>query len=477
MSAHHVRHRDLGLFSLLVLLLLWLPLPYGSNTVWATTLLEILVFLLTMGWLVAYARRRTRPTPAFRAARGVLLLWLLWTLFIIIQLIPLPVEWLALLSPTAHARHQQVAALFQQMPDYLPLSLDPGATLGRLMTTVAYGLLFCLTLLLVNSRTRLKFLAMALLTSGLAQALYGLIELYSGWHYQVNGSFVNYNHLAGYLGLTMALGIGLLLADLESWEDLVTWRQRLRQGLSVLFSLKILVRSFLVVMVIALVMTRSRMGNTAFFTSMMLCGLVYLLCKRREVGKPALWLFISLLIVDVWVVSAWFGLDQLVERLRTTDLAAESRDEVIRDAGSMLADYRLLGSGLGSYYAVFPYYRGSDVQGFYDHAHNDYAEFISESGLIGAVILGMMVLTAGWTAFQAIRTRRDRLLAAMGFSSLMAMVTIAIHSTTDFNLQIPANAATLMVIMALAWVARHHGRSHHHRRHTHHPSSVASVNA
>lgn len=463
----HHRHGqtdDSALFGLLVLVLLWVPLPYGSNVVWACALLEIMVFLLAIGWLSGHLRRRVLLTPALRGARSALWLWLAWVLFIASQLIPIPAEWLAVLSPTAYSWHQETTPLATGLPSYLPLSLDPGATLERLLTTIAYGLLFCLTLLTVSSRGRLRFLATTLLVSGLIQALYGLVELYSGWETQVNGSFINYNHLAGYLGLCMALGIGLLLADLESWAGLLTWRQRLRQGLSVLFSRKILVRSFLVVMVIALVMTRSRMGNTAFFTSMTVCGLIYILCKRREVGRPALVLFISLLIIDVWVVSAWFGLDQLVERIRTTDLARENRDEVIRDAGTMWADYRLTGVGLGSYYAVFPYYRGSDVKGFYDHAHNDYAEFFSETGILGSAILSSLVLLAGWTALQAVRTRQDRLLTGMGFSSLMAMVTIAIHSTADFNLQIPANAATLVVIMALAWVARHHARDHRHHR-------------
>jgi len=465
MSYRHYQATDRTLFVTLILLLLWLPLPYGSNVLWAGALLEILTFLIAIGWLFAYIRKRVWITPAFWAARHGLLLWILWTLFIGLQLIPLPADWVALLSPIAYHRHQQVVSLFGQSHTTFYLSLDPGSTLTRLLTTIAYGLLFCLTLLLVNSRTRLRILAMALLLSGLGQALYGLLELYSGWDYQVNGSFVNYNHLAGYLGLCMAMGLGLLLADLQSWEDLLTWRQRLRHGIRVLFSLKILVRGFLVIMVIALVMTRSRMGNTAFFTSMMVCGLIYIFFKRREIGKPALTLFISLMIIDLWVISAWFGLDQLVERIRTTDLARESRDEVIRDSGSMLADYRLTGTGLGSYYAVFPYYRGSDVQGFYDHAHNDYAEFFSEVGVVGSTILASLVLLAGWTALQAIRIRKDRLQAAMGFSSLMAMVTIAIHSTTDFNLQIPSNAATLVVIMALAWVARVHGRNRRHHRH------------
>ncbi len=36
---------------------------------------------------------------------------------------------------------------------------------------------------------------------------------------------------------------------------------------------------------------------------------------------------------------------------------------------------------------------------------------------------------------------------------LMAIVALMIHSTVDFNLQLPANAMTLLLIMGMAWLA------------------------
>ena len=37
----------------------------------------------------------------------------------------------------------------------------------------------------------------------------------------------------------------------------------------------------------------------------------------------------------------------------------------------------------------------------------------------------------------------------------MAIVALLIHSAVDFNLQIPANAAMFVILMALAWVCRY----------------------
>jgi hypothetical protein len=45
-----------------------------------------------------------------------------------------------------------------------------------------------------------------------------------------------------------------------------------------------------------------------------------------------------------------------------------------------------------------------------------------------------------------------------GFAASMAITALLIHSTVDFNLHIPANAATFMVVLALGWISRFGGR-------------------
>jgi len=81
---------------------------------------------------------------------------------------------------------------------------------------------------------------------------------------------------------------------------------------------------------------------------------------------------------------------------------------------------------------------------------------LPDSGRIGAIRKGASGGIAGlsaWTAFWATARRHDRLLAGMGFAALMAMTSLAIHASTDFNLQTPATAASLVVLMAMGWVA------------------------
>ncbi len=70
-------------------------------------------------------------------------------------------------------------------------------------------------------------------------------------------------------------------------------------------------------------------------------------------------------------------------------------------------------------------------------------------------LLGFSVLASLWAAIRAQLTRRDRLLQGMGFAATMGIIALLIHSAVDFNLQIPANAAMFVILMALAWVCRY----------------------
>ena len=40
----------------------------------------------------------------------------------------------------------------------------------------------------------------------------------------------------------------------------------------------------------------------------------------------------------------------------------------------------------------------------------------------------------------------------------MGVIAIGIHSTVDFNLQIPANAFIFVILLALGWISLHLGR-------------------
>ena len=459
MSLHKI------LFWLLLLLLIWLPLPYGSKPQWAMGVFSVYACALSVFWLAGYGFSKLPITRAFKEARWLHVGFILFCIWVWFQQVPIPQNWVAFLSPQSWSIHMEASqALSLPISDWMTLSVDPFSTRVSAILTLSYYLLFCLTLLLVSDTHKLKYFAWAFVVSGTFQSVFGALSTLSGsetllfsakesYFGVATGTYVNRNSFAGGLEITLAMGMGLLIAQLND-KKAGSWNEWLRDVLQTLMSNKVILRTSLAVMVIGLVLSRSRMGNTAFFSSLMLTGLLYVIC-RKKLTRGMIILFVSLLMIDTVIVSQWFGLDEVVNRIEQTSLERETRPNVAEMTVQAIQDYSMTGSGGGTFYTTLPQYHDGSWRGFYDLAHNDFLQFPLEFGLPAYLILVFMVLMSGWNAVQALRVRRSRLMIGMGFSAFMGLLAIMIHSSVDFNLQIPANAAYFVTLMALAVIARY----------------------
>ena len=450
------RYLEPALFVAYLAILVWAPLPFASNRTWGGALLALLVSLVLCGWLLLYLLGKVRlDAQVWRWARLPLALLVLVQLWVFVQLLDLPRPLVAWLSPQAYAWHVKEG--------WLSLSLDSAATRYYLLRGCAFTAGFFLTLALVNSHDRVKTLLQVLVFSGTFQAAYGAFMVLSGLELGffvekyvgqgvATGTFVNRNHYAGYLVMCLSAGIGLLLAQL-SRERPRNWKERLRGWLQLMLSPKIRLRIYLAVMVVALVLTRARMGNIAFFSALLVAGALALYEGRRFSWSVALFLA-SLLLVDMLILGQWFGFEELAQRLEQTHPEQEARVWSNEYTIDYLQDFPLTGSGGGSFYGVFPNYQAPNLEGFHLHAHNDYLEFAAELGIPAALVLASVVCLAFWSAYAVQRRRHTPLYRGVGFAVTMTVLWAAIHSTTDFSLQMPANALTFVTILALAFVCR-----------------------
>jgi O-antigen ligase len=420
-------------------LLFILPLPFAGVPDWSWGIFSALAFA-SLGahlyQLISSVKRQPSVPTSFKKSLPVIAALIMVQLIVLFQYL-LP-WWFTASSP-----HENYLVLIQGF------------------SLVAF---FVLTVLHLNSRSRAERAIWLVVIAATFQAMYGSVMVMTGlewsffsekWTYlgKATGTFVNRNHLAGYLEMSLALGIGFLLASATPYSG--NWRQKLRQFIEVLLSPKVIMRLLLAVMVIGLVMTRSRMGNTAFFASLMITGfLALLLMKNKSVSTTIL--LSSLLIIDIAILGTFFGVEKVAERLQGTSIEKESRDEVSRDTFAMFLDSPLSGTGAGSYKYVYPHYKSDDVTSakLYDHAHNDYLQFLAEFGAIAFLFLAGSVVLSFYWAVQAMRVRRRPINQGLGFASAMGIIAIMIHSTVDFNLQIPANAFMFMFILAIGCIAR-----------------------
>jgi O-antigen ligase len=369
---------------------------------------------------------------------------------------------------------------------WAPISVAPYATRLYLWQALVLLAFFGLVLRLATTRTRVELLVKTAVWCGFIQATVGLMLFANGASYTLlfgqvqhevaKGTFYNRNHFAGYLEMTLALGIGLMIAKLED-SGARTWRQRIVGWLAVLLSDKARLRLMLIVMVVGLISSRSRMGNGAFMIGLLITGVMAIALARQATRSTIIFLA-SIVVLDVVILGSVVGLDTVAKRIEETNMrnrpvpqsstgasgsgaanasrqgeqSLQERLETARLTTAIVRDFPVLGTGGGTFFISFATYQPLRVKGFFEHAHNDFAEFAAETGVAGFAILAAIVAMSAIRALRILVVRRDQFARGMAFGALMGMVNLMIHSIVDFNLQLPANAMMFLVVLALPYL-------------------------
>jgi O-antigen ligase len=421
-----------ALFYYFLAIVVWAPLPLASNRDWSTVLLSCLLLTGLLGALLLLFLRKLSVTPALRRSRPALF---------------------ALVAAQAWVAAQLA----------FDISVAPDSTQLALLWGIALVAAFVMVLILVDTQERILLIAQVMIACAVFQAFFASVLVMSDIEQlpfldkmfersSASGTFINRNHLAGFLEMNLAIGIGMLVAQLHRRPS-ASWREFMRRTIDTVLSRKFRLRLYLAIMVVALVLTRSRMGNTAFFSSLLLCGVVGMVLQQR-VTRGAVLFFVSLLLIDIYILGNWFGVDKVVERLQSTTLETETRDEVAIDSVAMWQDNFWLGTGADTFFEAYVYggYMNRNSL-YYRHAENDYLEIGSGFGFIGFFLLATAVLSSLWQSLVAQRKGKSSVRQGLGFASTMGITSILIHSFADFNLHIPANSLWFIILLAFAWVA------------------------
>jgi O-antigen ligase len=463
---HATGPKDRWIFAGLLILLIWAPLPIGSNRLWAIGILIAFATALLLSTLWVWRMQASAALTVLKQYRWPLGLLAGMVLLSWFQVTPLPMGLIGFLSPNT--------VEFQRPAVAQTISMDVFQTQAMASLAYVYFAAFFVTVLTVRDTQRLDRLAQLLVWSGVLQGVLGAV-LYSFQaeyrifyvnvsHTRMIGTFVNQNSLAGYLCMCLSIGIGLMLARLGKGDEqeLKHWKTRVVNAIAFTLSPKMRLRLLLIVMVIALVLTRSRMGNTAFFASMVIVGLFAVIIARKT-APQTIALIVSLIVIDVFVVGTWVGLEKVVERIQETELSVsdggksesvEARTMAARTSLPIIKDFPLFGTGGGSFYNIFLSYRTPSYgYTFVDHTHNDYVEIATDYGLVGLGLLAALVAATFATVIRVLARRKSRLPWGIAFGVAMSMVALLFHSTVDFNLQIPSNALSMVVILAMGWIA------------------------
>jgi O-antigen ligase len=152
--------------------------------------------------------------------------------------------------------------------------------------------------------------------------------------------------------------------------------------------------------------------------------------------------------VSILAFLIFVGKGQVMGRLG--DLGPGIRLNITRDSLRMFSERPILGWGLGTFPTVYPSHRSFYTNLFVNEAHNDYAQLLVETGLLGFGLMLWFVISLYRYGLPTSRRWQSEWNAALAFAALLGCTGILFHSFVDFNLQIPANAALFYVLCGLA---------------------------
>jgi putative inorganic carbon (HCO3(-)) transporter len=453
---------------LLILLLIFTPIAFGSMEIWAFSLMELGIFLIIILSTMQWAFRK--PSGVDNHDEPILhkkwtfpaILLGLFLLLVLFQMLSLPPGLLKILSPKTYALRLELSSLSSsvtQLPNdsitkSFPLSFLPFTTQIEFFKWFALIALFLFLLQWGALNKGRGTLISVTIFVGIFESLYGMIEFFSGHEHilyvdasslisSVSGTFINRNYFAGYLLMVIPLAVGYIFhRESFNGELSMGWRRRLSSIDGKTYFLAFGV----ILMILGLLFSASRMGIMSLLLSFTIVALLFRNPEKRQRLAKTPMLILGLAVL--W--GAWISLDAVISRFFAISDVFERRWEIWANTLQIIKDFPLLGSGLGTFTQVFPAYRSFHVEGFVSHAENDLIQLVSEVGVVGVALLMIAFLFLFWRAFSGIRQLSpEDPRRYIGIGGLVGILALSVHSMVERNIQIPANAFLFTFILAL----------------------------
>ena len=361
----------------------------------------------------------------------------------LLQLVPLPVEWVRLLP--GRALYLNELASVGALPAWMAWTLNAFQTERVLWFVVLPVALYMATATLGVVAQR-RLLA-GLVAFGVLSALVGFGQAMQGptsplyFYAETNpddavGFFANRNHLAALLVCLLPLAAGLLADRVRvssASRDIQRW----------------FLAFFLVVLALGATATRSRAGFGVMLTSVLVSVLLLWFApgtRGRWWGSPRAWLQVTGLVAAAAVVQT--TLYNLLLRFEK-DPMDDFRIVLARRTWQAAQPFGGSGAGLGTFMDGYGQLGEvtADLPLIINHAHNDYVELWFEGGLpallLVAVVLGVVV----YALLQVLRRRAgDDANHGMLLGAGLPLLLLALHSFVDYPLRTAAVAALAAVL-------------------------------
>lgn len=330
----------------------------------------------------------------------------------------------------------------------LGLSAYRYATWTEALCYVAYAILALVAGQCLGLRGRMKQFALVLTVFaflvaflGIAQDLVPNGKLYwlrtphvAGWMF---GPYVNHAHYAGLMEMLTPFPLVLAMTPhFKGGQRILVAFAAVVAGSSIFFS-------------------GSRGGMAAFAAEILFLG--WMLIRRKKGYRTVLALMAVVLLTAVFLML--FAKQRVFQQMATVNAplaenAAGMRLHIDRDGLRMFAARPLAGWGLGTFPYFYPQFRSFYTNTFINEAHNDYLQFLVETGALGFLACLWFLVALFWHGVGRSAHWQESVTHAARLAALVGCTGLLVHSFFDFNLQIPANAAFFYVLAVTATAPR-----------------------
>lgn len=443
-----------------IFILVFSPLAFGTVEQWSLTLMEVLSLGALLGLIATALRKKSR----LYEVPGILPL-ILFGIYYVIQLIPLPAEVVRVISPETYRLYTGIIGQFQPVT-WISLSLYKKATLYEFFRFAAYASFYVLTIQLLTQGQYLKKVVAAVIILSSSTALLAIFQylFYNEkifWFRELTaggtpfGPFVNRNHYAGFMEMVFPVSLSIFLA----YKPVVTYTS-FREKVAEMFSQKrtntyILTGLASTLMAVSVFLSLSRGGIISLSLSMIFFGLLVYFGKT---GKKRGFLVIVIFLIIVLSVG-WFGWDHVFERFsKVRDIQGNievNRQTIWKDTAAIIRDFPVTGTGFGTLVNIYGKYRTLEGESVLYHAHNDYLEVLSDGGLIAFLLSAWFLVSVFYKSFRKYLNRKDSYAIYLYIGSATGVISLLIHSLADFNLQIGSNGLYFFFLLGLMVSASH----------------------
>ncbi len=416
------RFCDRALEFLLIGLLVFSPLVFGTVQVWSISIMHLATIIMLALWFL-----KMNAQGRFRLVRTPL---------------DLPILAFGAIAVVSTA----TSVYFNESKT-------------ELFKILNYILLYYIVVNNIKDFKRIKRVITILIVIGCGLALYGLynylngIEMIYGLEKKaylgnLTATYVNSNSMSAYLALTIPLAVGLFLSGILGRQS--------GDGKSRPRITTFILPPAIFVMTAALIFTHSRDGWISFFGSIFFLSLL-LLRIRHKTPKTLTRIAVTILVTLIILGTA--GSTSLYQAVKNKSAASlsnpfrgvplESRIEVYRGSLQMIAHRPLLGVGPGNFPLVYPRYRDKKHIIFMNETHNDYLQFASEMGIFSLAAFLVLLFLYFRNGIRYLLSSKNMYSLGLTLGCMVSIAGVALHASMDFPFQIPANALTFWVILGL----------------------------